>query len=75
MFPSNAKQKFGKIFYIKNKRLALLSLFTQEICPLKLTFYVQKFGVKMHRLKELRRVNCCVNFLHGLVHDYPVERH
>ena len=53
MFPSNAKQKFGKIFYIKNKRLALLSLFTQEICPLKLTFYVQKFGVKMHRLKEL----------------------
>ena len=80
MFPSNAKRKFSKIFYVKNKRLALLSLLffrlsLKENVDLKRTFCVQKFGVKMHRLKELRRVRGCVNFPHGLVHGYPVERH
>ena len=51
MFPSNAKRKFRKIFYVKNKRLALLSiasiflLVTQENVHLKRTFCVQKFGV------------------------------
>ena len=60
MFPSNAKRKFSKTFYVKNKRLALLSLLffrlsLKKYVHLKRTFYVQKFGVKMHRLKELRR--------------------
>ena len=66
MFCSNAKQKFSKTFYVKNKRLA----------HLKRAFCVQKFGVEMHwSVKELRRVRGCVNSPHSLVHDYPVERH
>ena len=77
MFPSNAKRKFGNTCYVKNKRLALLLLFfrlsLKKYVQLKRTFYVQKFGVKMHQLKELRRVCGCVNFLHGLVHDYITQ--
>ena len=40
----------AKHFYVKNKRLALLSpliflLVAQDKCPLKAHFFVQKFGV------------------------------
>ena len=62
MFRSNTKRKFSKTFYVKNKRLALLSplffrLSRKKNVHLKRTFFVQKFGVEMHRsVKELRRV-------------------
>ena len=62
MFRSNTKRKVSKTFYVKNKRLALLSplffrLSLKKNVHLKRTFCVQKFGVEMHRsVKELRRV-------------------
>ena len=80
MFPSNAKRNFSKKIYVDNKRLAPLSLLffrlsLKKYVHLKRTFRVQKFGVLNAPVERITTLRGCVNFPHGPVHDYPVERY